>query len=151
MLYNYFVLFLHKLYHQPHGYKTVEDRNNNNNDNSNNQVNTNIANSANDQTVMGGAGMGRDVRLLERIWASLTGQEEEEEEEDTTEAGAESAANRKLAKERGMELMRDLLRERQMEDHKKSQDTTNSGYPPGLFIVYISLVSICDFFLLQKY
>ena len=53
-------------------------------------------------------------------------------EEDTTEAGAESAANRKLAGERGMELMRDLLRERQMEDHQKSEDSTNSGYPPGL-------------------
>ena len=96
-------------------------------------MNTNIANSANDQTVMGGAGAGREVRLLERIWASLTGQDTTEAEEELSQPGTDSAANRKLLEERGMEMMRDLLRKRQMEEHQKSENT-NSGYPPGLYL-----------------
>ena len=140
MLYNSFLLFLHEFYHQPHGYKTVEDRNNNNNDNSNNQVNTNIANSANDQTVMSGAGMGREVRLLERIWAAITGRDTAEAGGDHSLSGTDRdrAANRKLVEERGMELMRDLLRKREMEDHHKSSadEDTNSGYPPGWYLKF---------------
>ena len=114
-------------------------RNNNNNDNSNNQVNTNIANSANDQDVMGGAGMGRDVRLLERIWATITGQDTQAGEEDSGVPGEHGGGgggeiNRKRIEERGLELMRELLRKRQMEDHQTSSaaEDNNSGYPPGL-------------------
>ena len=102
-------------------------------------MNTNIANSANEQDVMGGAGMGRDVRLLERIWATITGQHTQAEGEDglTGEhsgGGGGGDINRERIEERGLELMRDLLRKRQMEDNQTSSapDDDNSGYPPGL-------------------
>ena len=90
-------------------------------------MNTNIANSANGQDVMGGAGMGRDVRLLERIWATITGQDTQAATEEQS-GGDGGDISRDRIEERGMELMRDLLRKRQ----RVSKDN-NSGYPPGLY------------------
>ena len=83
---------------------------------------------------MAGAGAGREVRLLERVWAALTGteiedggpEEEEEEEEKMLE-------KRKLLEEKGMELMRKLLKEKEREAARKDTES-ESGYPPGFRI-----------------
>ena len=76
--------------------------------------------------------MGRDVRLLERIWATITGQDTQAGEEDSgvpgEHGGGGGEINRELIEERGLELMRDLLRKRQM----SAAEDNNSGYPPGL-------------------
>ena len=90
-------------------------------------MNTNIANSANDQNVMGGAGAGREVRLLERVWAVLTGQQESPDE-----VGEVEEVNRRLSEEEGVKLMRELIRKREMEDNQTSSDLdSESGYPAG--------------------
>ena len=83
---------------------------------------------------MAGAGAGREVRLLERVWAVITGQEveleEEKEGEEKGEGEEEMPAKRRQLEEEGMELLRSLVKKKKMEE--ESRKDAESGYPRGL-------------------
>ena len=110
------------------------NRNNNNNDNNNNQVNTNIANSANEQSSMSMAGMGRGMRIMERIreardrvLASLTG---EEEETSTRAAQVDKDEYRALIEQRVMDMMAEMYNNKKVEkEDPVVRNVSSSAYP----------------------
>ena len=111
------------------------NRNNNNNDNNNNQVNTNIANSANEQSSMSMAGMGRGVRIMERIreardrvMATITG-EEEEEEMSTRAAQIDKDEYRAWIEQRVMDMMTEMYNNKKEEEDPVVRNVSSSAYP----------------------
>ena len=109
------------------------NRNNNNNDNNNNQVNTNIANSANEQSSMSMAGMGRGLRLMEkireardRVLATITG---EEEETSTKAAEIDKDAYRALIEQQVMDMMAEMYNNKKMKIEDPVTNVSSSAYP----------------------
>ena len=109
------------------------NRNNNNNDNNNNQVNTNIANSANEQSSMSMAGMGRGLRIMERIreardrvLATITG---EEEETSTKAAEIDKDAYRALIEQQVMDMMAEMYNNKKMKLEDPVTNVSSSAYP----------------------
>ena len=110
------------------------NRNNNNNDNNNNQANTNIANSANEQSSMSMAGMGRGVRIMERIreardrvLATITG--EEEEETSTRAAQIDKDEYREWIEQRVMDMMTEMYNNKKEEEDPVVRNVSSSAYP----------------------
>ena len=109
------------------------NRNNNNNDNNNNQVNTNIANSANEQSSMSMAGMGRGLRIMERIreardrvLATITG---EEEETSTKAAEIDKDEYRALIEQQVMDMMAEMYNNKKMKMEDPVMNVSSSAYP----------------------
>ena len=109
------------------------NRNNNNNDNNNNQVNTNIANSGNEQSSMSMAGMGRGLRLMERIreardrvLATITG---EEEETSIKAAEIDKDAYRALIEQQVMDMMAEMYNNKKMKMEDPVTNVSSSAYP----------------------
>ena len=109
------------------------NRNNNNNDNNNNQVNTNIANSANEQSSMSMAGMGRGLRIMERIreardrvLATIT---REEEETSTKAAEIDKDEYRVLIEQQVMDMMAEMYNNKKMKMEDPVTNVSSSAYP----------------------
>ena len=114
------------------------NRNNNNNDNNNNQINTNIANSMNDQESMSMAMTGRGIRILDqlkyardRVWAKIQGEPESNLETEEARRDQEDSLKRRrqVMEAEVLATMEKMYKEQQEKKAQTKEDEKVSEYP----------------------